>query len=611
MHGVCLRTSATPRPHSNDPTVTPMASAFSANSRTLDQLLADPSIYLIPDYQRSYSWTTKEAGQLVDDVMLAATESRSPDDPDGGYFFGAVLLMERPREDEGDAESHVCDIVDGQQRLVTLTILLAVLRDLADDRGLPIASLLSPLIRTGPRRTGADAFRIRPRGEEGAFLAKYVQRTGASLEMPDEDHPTESQSRILAVREHFAEVLHDIDDEDLERLARFVVTSCHFAVVTTRSIDRAHRIFSVLNERGRPLARNDILKAQILGALEPEARPGAAQRWDAMEKLLDGAFEELFSHIRAIEGPARGTIISGIGTAVDAVGGPQAFFDNVLEPYARIFAAIRFPARRNGLSPAVNRHLDYMTWLGSFEWIPPLMLFWRKYERDAARLEAFLARFDRLSFGLRLLGIGADKRLARNAALLQRVREGQSIDAPDSPLEFTREECRNIHYNLRNMHARSQLTCKLLLLRLNDELSGDPQRLDPTNYTVEHVLPQKPGRNSQWRVWFPDTEVREAATQSLGNLILVTRDQNDKARNLEFSRKLEAYFARPGDVPWITREIETLTEWRQEQIDAREKRLLEALNALWRFDAPKPSAPQEPPAARRGQRRRTTTRASA
>jgi hypothetical protein len=330
-----------------------------------------------------------------------------------------------------------------------------------------------------------------------------------------------------------------------------------------------------------------------------------------MEKLLDGAFEELFSHIRAIEGPTRGTIISGIGSAVEAAGGPQAFFDTVLEPYARIFAAIRFPARRSGMSPAVDRYLDYMTWLGSFEWIPPLMLFWRKCEGNPAPLEAFLARFDRLSFGLRLLGIGADKRFARNAALLQRLRDGQSLDAPDSPLEFTREECRNIHYNLRNMHARSQLTCKLLLLRLNDELSGAPQRLDPSNYTVEHVLPQKPGRNSQWRVWFPDTEARETATQSLGNLVLVTRDQNDKARNLEFARKLEAYFARSGDVPWITRGIETLTEWRQEQIEAREKRLLEAVNALWTFDATKSSAAQEPPAARRGQRRRAKTRASA
>lgn len=563
-----------------------MAFAFTAHSKTLAELLEATSTFRVPDYQRSYSWSTKEAGQLIDDVMIACSEARDTAQPEEGYFLGAVLLMEVMGDDGRTPPVPgvtVFDIVDGQQRLITLTILLSVLRDLADDRGLGLGDLITPLIETGLGEA-SWTFRVMPRGKEGAFLADFVQSAGACLEMPDGENLGEGPSRILDVREHFAETLFNLENEELVRLSQFLVAACHFAVVITRSIDRAHRIFSVLNERGRPLARNDILKAQLLGALAPADRPGASARWTAMEMSLHGSFEELFSHIRTIEGPRGGTIITGIGSVVAQSGGPLSFFSEILEPYARIFSLIRGAgAQSRDLTPTIRRYLSYLAWFGSSEWVPALLAYWRSVDGDAAKLEAFLVRFDRLAFGLRLLGIGADKRSARYAALLQRIRDRTDLDAVDSPLQFSRDEQRNILYNLRGIHARSQLTCKLLLLRLNDELAGISQHLDPSDFTVEHVLPQKPGRNSEWRTWYPLADDRDSATQSLGNLVLVTREQNDRARNMELSKKLEVYFSRGDKVLHITRELENVTEWRKEQIAEREQRLLALVHELWGF----------------------------
>lgn len=564
-----------------------MTSAFTADSRTLEQLLAAHAVYRVPDYQRAYSWTTKEAGQLIDDLMIACGDVRGSPAADDGYFLGAVLLMEleadAPLAETGERQSSF-DIVDGQQRLITLTILLCVLRDVASDRGLSVPNELGALIEFGSRGDGA-VYRVVPRGSEGVFLATYVQHLGAALEMPDLDQLTEAQSRILAVRELFAEILFNLDDDEISRFAGFLRASCHFAVVTTRSIDRAHRIFSVLNERGRPLARNDIIKAHVLGGMPPSERAGASARWTAMETLLRADLEELFSHIRAIEAPRSSTIIAGIRAVVSQSGGSLPFFGNVLEPYARIFGQVR-PGRRSSddLSPTINRYLTYLGWFGSAEWVPVLMAYWRAVEGDVAKLEAFLVRFDRLVFGLRFLGVGADKRVARFAALLQRIRNSADLDAPDSPFGFSREEVRNIFYNLRGIHTRSQLTCKLLLLRLNDELAGGPQRLDPSDYTVEHVLPQKPGRNSQWRLWYPLADDRDSATQSLGNLVLVSREQNDRARNMELPKKLEVYFGEGQEVPHITRELLGVKEWRKENIAERELRLLSLIHRLWGFE---------------------------
>lgn len=587
-----------------------MSPAFSAESRSLERLLSDPFVFRVPDYQRSYSWTTKEASQLIDDLMIASSEARTARDGQDGYFLGAVLLMQLPPEPAttpGGRPIQPLDIVDGQQRLITLTIMLAVIRDLALDRGLALDRTLTPLVCAAGMDPSTPV-RIMPRGVEGAFLARFVQAPGAALEMPEEDGLREAEQRILAVREGFAEVLHGLDDAELEHFATFLCRSCHFAVVTTSTIDRAHRIFSVLNERGRPLARNDILKAQILGGMRPDDRPGAAVRWAGMERRLEGSFEELFSHVRAIGTSSRGTIIEGIGGMITEAGGPLPFFEDVLMPYAEIFAAIRAPQRSAAMPSAkVARYVSYLSWLGSSDWVPALMLYWRRCGGDPVALEAFLARFERLGFGLRLLGIGADKRLTRYAAILSRLREGHDLDTPDSPLEFSREEQRNILYNLRGLHARSQLTCKLLLLRLNDEIAGTPQHLDPANFTVEHVLPQKPGRNSEWRAWFPLADDRESATQSLGNLVLVSREQNDRARNMELGRKLDVYFAPGTVVPHITRDLMGVTEWRQAQILERERRLQALVFALWGFSDAKASGAQavaDADAVRQPRRRR-------
>ena len=112
-----------------------MPSGFTATPLALGHLLSDPFRFRIPSFQRPYSWTTKEAGQLLDDVTLALDEQA--EESIGGeceYFLGAMLLNSAPPLAPpaiyGAVPAFVHDVVDGQQRLVTLTILLAVLRDL-------------------------------------------------------------------------------------------------------------------------------------------------------------------------------------------------------------------------------------------------------------------------------------------------------------------------------------------------------------------------------------------------------------------------------------------------------------------------------------------------
>jgi hypothetical protein len=168
------------------------------------------------------------------------------------------------------------------------------------------------------------------------------------------------------------------------------------------------------------------------------------------------------------------------------------------------------------------------------------------------------------------------------------MRNGDDLKAPTSPLRLTRDEQSTFRHNLRDLHARSAPMAKLVLLRLNEAMAGGPQALPVEDLTVEHLLPRKPSPTSRWREWYPDPVERGQCTESLGNLVLMTRAQNDKAGNQDFARKQEVLFKGGGTalpLP-INDYVRGQTEWRAAQVKEREADLLRLLSRVWDITLP-------------------------
>jgi Protein of unknown function (DUF1524)/Protein of unknown function DUF262 len=532
-----------------------------------------------------------EAGQLLDDVLAAAGVGGDPEATEPDYFLGAILLLEAGGGDLPKArerEPRLFEIVDGQQRLVTLAILAAVLRDLGTERW-----------RWGARNrldqlVGADAaankqhgvrFRVELRAREQAFLETYVQARGACASaVPPIEAPSLAEERLLAVRDHFRGELSSLDESERRRLTDYICEQCHFVVVLTRDIDRAHRLFTVLNERGRILQRNDILKAELLRSVPPARVEAALARWDRASQLLGASFESFFSHLFSIYGRGESKIIAGIRRAVVHVGGPEVFLNDVLTPLADAYHRVRHAADVEvSIDPEARRYLVYLGRLAEGDWAPAAMLALRQYTDDPARGTMLLKEIDRLGHVLRLLCYGTNKRKRRFADVIDLIKSGAPIRPSEPPFKLSREEIRNVGYHLRSPYKRDQQVCKLLLLRLNDEMTRSTTLLDPSDYSVEHVLPQRPAATSEWRRWFPDAEEREMCTESLGNLVAVTQKQNDRARNQEFARKREIYRGTDDDPPVlpITRDAVEAGVWRAPEIRAREEKLLILVRDIW------------------------------
>lgn len=572
-----------------------MTYGLQARVTTLAKLLRPPRTFDIPAFQRAYSWTAHEAGQLLEDLLVAIGEADAQG-KDSGYFLGPILLLRNdrnsdpraPADDDGpEVRDH--QIIDGQQRLATLTILACVLRDLAHESDPDALPYLDPMIRCRTEAGEPRRWRLQMRGAAQRTMAACIQMPGSTLIETATDGPregqTEAEALLLAVRDHFVELLSDRDQSALERIATFIAHECEIAVITTGDVDRAHRTFTVLNNRGRPLNRSDIINAQLMDDVAGGELSRLQGEWERLSHQLAGNFEALFSHVHAAFGDPRLSIIADFQRLAKAAGGGGRFVDRVLLPFGRTFITL-ITASHSGspLSDEINRRLRHLAWLSSAEWIPPVLLWWTRNPDQPEQLSAFLHQIDRLAYGMRILGLGGDKRLARMHQVRAAIEKGAALATDGGPFVFTNEEIRNIRYNMRDLHRRSQPTCKLILLRLDSELSGGAQQFADTDLTVEHILPQNPARNSRWRDSFSDAEERRACTASLGNLVLVPRALNGAARNQDYDRKLEIFFGAGGPpLPRLTEELRGLTSWTPQQIRAREERLLAIVDQMWQL----------------------------
>ena len=557
-----------------------MGRSLVAQEQAIAKIFSDEYVFRIPGYQRPYSWATEQARDLLDDLLGFMKAAGSVIEKTPPYFLGSIVLI----KDEGDPDAHV---VDGQQRLTTLTLLLATIRALADTKA---ASEITPLLyEKGSSIKGTrDRFRLTLRERDEAFFQHYVQREDgftALLNLPDE--LSDSQNNLRGNARFYWERLNEISQTDRIRLAQFVVTRCYLVVVATPDIDSAFRIFSVLNSRGLDLAATDILKAEIIGQIPPEHREVYTRKWEeAEEDLGRDAFNDLFSHIRIVYRKAKpqGTLLREFKDHVP-VKDPRKFIDELLAPMTKAFAEITDSSYESTENAGeVNDKLKWLNHLEFSDWIPPSLAFMQRYRQQPDVVKAFFSGLERLSYAMLIMKWGINDRIERFSKLTAWVESGINPVDGDSPLQLAADEQYLVYAELDGplYTSHSARAKSAILLRLDSLLSGGGATYDYPTVTIEHVLPQTPAANSKWIEWIPDEKDRLIWVHRLGNLALLTRKKNSSASNYEFDIKKRAYFSKGGISPFVlTTQVLERTTWTIEDITTRQRQLLGKLEDCW------------------------------
>ncbi|MEU1338849.1 DUF262 domain-containing HNH endonuclease family protein [Streptomyces sp. NPDC090075] len=551
-----------------------------AHEMPLHKVFSSDYDFRIPDYQRPYAWQEEQAVQLLTD--LAEALERGTDEP---YFLGSLVLVKTSGEPRSD-------VIDGQQRLTTLTILLSVLRDLTTTPELcdALHKLVNqpgdPILGLMPKP------RLRPRPRDAEFFRKHVQTGGATETLLGIDRNTLPTDAQKAVRDNALALYRELARWSEERrlgLVRMLGERTFLVVVATPDLESAHRIFSVMNSRGLDLSPTDIFKSQIIGALEDaQESEDCARRWeDAEETLGRDDFADLFLHLRMIYEKKRAEreLLKEFPTQVlnqYLPGKAEVFVNDVVVPYAEAYAQIRDARYEASFgSEKVNAWFKRLQQTDNNDWRPAALWALRNHEHDPVWLDRFLKALERLSASMFIRRVYTTPRVTRYAELLRQLDQGQGLDSP--AFELTETEKSETRSRLEGELYLVAKTRKFVLLRVDELLSeAHGVKYDLPLITVEHVLPQNPSADSRWVDLF-DRAQREHWTHRLGNLVLLNRAKNSAAQNYDFAAKKARYFTgRGGSVPFaLTSQVLQHDDWTPEALAAQQRRLVDLLATEW------------------------------
>jgi hypothetical protein len=558
-----------------------------AHEHAIRDIFSDKFAFSIPSYQRPYSWGTDQAGELFSDLLTASEGfSAGGPPPKGGvtpYFLGSIVLIKG--EQAPDA-----DVIDGQQRLTTLSLLLSALRVTFDDqrRKTTFSNLLleegDPLVGTH------DRCRLTLRDRDHEFYEQNILRPESLSDLGiliNESLP-DPQRKLCENTALLIEKVASLDPHRREDLAAYLLQHTYLVVVATPDLDSAFRIFSVMNDRGLDLSAADILKAEIVGKITGPDRDKYVKAWeDAEEDLGIERFSELFSHIRMIFGrnKLRKTVLEGVRESVPLIKEPRKFITEELIPSAEAYEIILnhgYESNDRKTDKRINRLLGLLARMDDTDWIPPAIRFLKQNPGNPGETEKFFADLERLAMVMWLLRYDVNQRIRRHAEILAEIDANNPFA---SALQLTAEE-RSGAMDVLNgdIYTLSPpVKRKVILLRLDELLSSGEATYNHPLITIEHVLPQTPEPESVWCQWWPKENERKENVHRLGNLALLNRRQNSAARNWEFDQKKTKYFlGRSGVSPFaLTTELATKETWTPTDFSERQARFVDRLAKEW------------------------------
>ena len=560
-----------------------MSTKISGKEYQISQIFSSAFDFHIPSYQRPYAWGTEEASTLFEDLYGFYKSERSEEN----YFLGSTVLIKE--EDKPRA-----DVIDGQQRLTTLTILLSVLTTHFSKTEI-ISDYQSYLREPGrPSQGLAASPRLHLREKDQPFFEKYIQEFQLSdlLALDKASLTTESQKHILENAEIFEKKILDkeMTEEDLLKFGSFILMRCFLVVVSTPTQKSAYRVFSVMNNRGLDLLPIDIIKADVIGKIDESQQDGYTQKWEELEiDATRNGFNDVISHMRMIfiKAKAKKTVLEEFSESILPRFNPANLIDYYLTPYTEAYCILKkkdYVATRN--AEQVNNYLYWLNKIDNSDWMPTAIKFFAGKKDESDYILWFVKKLERLAAYLQITSQDVNHRIERYAKILAEMEANpsHSKDAKITSIELTEDEKQKFMNVLSgNVYDEMAKRRNYIILRLDSFVASAGASYDPAILTIEHVLPQTVDPESEWVSTWPDAEIRKKWVHKIGNLIPLTRKHNSAAQNFDFEKKKEKYFKSKNGVTSYALATQVLSEssWTLEVVENRQENLINIFKTNW------------------------------
>lgn len=548
-----------------------MADWIRTRSCAVGELFSDSYRFRLPYFQRGYAWQIAHAERLLDDILDVAEERRLLP----WYPLGSIIIARL-------ADARDAWLTDGQQRLITLTILIALLRDQVTDDAVK-RQLRQCIVPAAP--TGASDPRLHPHAGDSRCLADYVQADGKTA-IPfagDIEDLGESEINIIANRDRLRERLSAMSEPDRRRLAGFLLTKCVFVVMEVDSEDIARVLFSTMHDTGLKPSASDLFKAEVLGSIHSEHRDTAQAAWEGLEASLGRFNIDLLLRQIAILAE-RSLPKDAVEARLDELfelGQPEqarAFVEDRLFPLGQhLVNVLAAQLASNDRPTRTQRYLKFLGWVRNHDtWLSPALHWLDTRGPDHDDTVEFLRRLEALAWTQMIIAGDPAIRDRRYMDLIADISAGQAF-SPGSGLTIADAERREVRRILGGPNFTKRRYKQFLLLRIDAELRGETEPLAPPIGTIEHIYPGRPHESSQWKVDFKGPQAG-LLRQTIGNLTLLTSEEQNVVKNVDFVHKREVY-AKSGFV--VTRSLAEKQAWTPEEVVSRTGALIDVAMRGW------------------------------
>lgn len=555
--------------------------------------------YRIPEYQRPYVWESENVTALLEDTLAAYRKNSAAE-----YFLGSMVLkVNRRKVNPADDNSPVYDeyeLLDGQQRLTTIFLMLAVMRDITSNftvKGVCKSAVFQSenIFELQPERLRI-VFDIRDDVRD--FIDKFVKDDGATQKSADLEILSADKAADISVRNMskallvIGDFLSDLTPKDLDGYFMFFWQKVLMTYVATQELHDAFQLFTVLNTGGVKLRNSDILKVENLSCVpDDNDRKNFARDWEEMEKYFGDDFDKFLSYIRTIlvKRKADATLLKEFRENIYSAKKPLLnmgretfeYIDGMFDIYKKIFDNLRDV---NGNFEAANLLTLMNKGLETDYWTAATLSFCKKFgcENGTAYQNfcKFLRLLDKKVSADWICALSPTKRIENVNAIIKEI---ETVSAPDKLFAAQVFDIQHDFADILQADIYGKRYAKYLMLKLDLLYHGPSTPFQPpSTVSIEHILPQTPPPQSQWQKDFSEAQ-RELWTDKLGNLVLISRRKNSSLGNRDYADKKQKYFEKNIELfSNSVRVLNSYAQWTPAELQENHAAVVEKLLAAYK-----------------------------
>lgn len=550
-------------------------------------LLKKATQFVVPIYQRIYSWDYSECDQLWRDIVRAGSSEVI-----GAHFTGSIVYVEKDQGNIAQAEPAL--IIDGQQRTTTVTLLLAALAAHLD--GLPEAEQ-EPVDGFAPRKI--RGLWLTNEYESGDKFFKLIlsqaDKEALKAVVRNDPLPTENTSRVITNFQLFASKLKD-PATDIKAvckgISKLVVVDVHLA----RGVDNPQLVFEAMNSTGKKLSQADLIRNFVLMDLEPNQQTKLYEGyWFPMEQSFRGPnerrFDEFVRHFLTVRTGAIPRLediydaFKDFSFAQAEAGVNQEAVVMDLSRSATHFVAMAMGKETN---PKLATRFIEIEQLKATVAYPFLLRVYQDYDTGKVSDTEFTQILDVVISYLfrrticRIPTNSLNKTFASLAGQINPVNYVQSVWGRfltlDTYKRFPDDE--EFGRYLREEDLYHLQRAPYFLVKMENNSHKEPISIG--DYTIEHVMPQNEKLSQSWQDMIgPDwAEVQGRLLHTLGNLTLT--GYNPELSDRPFLEKRDMAGGFKDSHLQLNKSLAELETWNEDAIVARGKTLADQAIVLWK-----------------------------